>query len=131
MGKSSNGNDDSCEIGSSGVKRRLPIDGGYPRPRVFFVRVASKGLRLDAASRLANMRVEAAGLSVSFRPLVRLAGKGDTEGEAEEVEEVKETGTLGGWDGRGVNGVGRASMGNDSRDSDYCQGTVLYLDNSN
>ena len=34
-------------------------------------------------------------------------------------------------DGDGLKGVGRASMGNSSRDLDYCQGTVLTLDHSN
>ncbi len=34
-------------------------------------------------------------------------------------------------DGDGLKGVGRASMGNGSRDLDYCQGTVLTLDYSN
>jgi hypothetical protein len=34
-------------------------------------------------------------------------------------------------DGDGLKGVGRASMGNGSRDLDYCQGTVLTLDHSN
>jgi hypothetical protein len=49
---------------------------GTPHPPVFSVRVANKGVRLDAASRLADAGFEVAGFSMICRWLVIVAGKG-------------------------------------------------------
>jgi hypothetical protein len=49
---------------------------GAPPPPVFFVRVASKGLMLDAASRLANTGLKLVAFSTICKGLVRVAGKG-------------------------------------------------------
>src|SRR5579864_555467 len=48
----------------------------YPPPRVFFVRVANKGVRLDAASRMATAGPRVVLFSSSCRQLLRAAGKG-------------------------------------------------------
>ena len=49
---------------------------GSPHPRVFFVRVANKGVKLDAASRLTDAGFRAAVFSVSCGRVARVAGKG-------------------------------------------------------
>ena len=56
---------------------------GSPPPRVFFVRVAGKGLMLDAASRLTDAGFRAAVFSVSCGRVARVAGKGLGEGSFE------------------------------------------------
>jgi hypothetical protein len=51
----------------------------YPHPRVFCVRVANKGLMVDAASRLVDVGFKLAVFSVRCREIVRVAGKGVRE----------------------------------------------------
>jgi hypothetical protein len=51
---------------------------GYPPPRVFFVRVANKGVMFDAASGIATAGLKVVLFSGSCRSLVRVARKGLT-----------------------------------------------------
>jgi hypothetical protein len=48
---------------------------GWPLPPVFFVRVANKGVKLDAASRLTDAGFRVAVFSVSCGGAARVAGK--------------------------------------------------------
>jgi hypothetical protein len=53
-----------------------------PPPRVFFVRVASKGLTRDVSVRVANNRVKVACFDILSGSLVRVANNGVTRGKA-------------------------------------------------
>ena len=55
---------------------------GYPHPRVFFVRVANKGVRLDAGRKSGREGLKVAGFSVSCEAIVRVATKGVTGARA-------------------------------------------------
>ena len=95
------------------MKRRLVVEGkneqeldsgiglkGAAPPGVFFVRVANKGVKLDAASRLIDARLRAAVFSVScggaapFAKAMseRLAGKGLTGAVASDEWQLAGTG---------------------------------------
>jgi hypothetical protein len=50
-----------------------------PHPRVFFVRVANKGVNLDTASRMATAGLKMVVFSASCKWLVRVAGNGVIE----------------------------------------------------
>jgi hypothetical protein len=54
---------------------------GYPHPRVFFVRVANKGLMLDAASRMAGKGLKVARFRVASRQPVKVMNKELSSGE--------------------------------------------------
>jgi len=68
-------------------KEEIWLEGCDPHPRVFFVRVANKGVRLDAASTLANAGPRVVLFSSSCRQLLRAAGKG--VGRESKVESLK------------------------------------------
>src|SRR5271155_2107774 len=87
---------------------------GVPHPRVFFVRVAGKGLRLDAASTASTFA------DGGFEVVPSLKSKGK-EGELN-----AETPRPGRGKRRTQSG-GRASMGNCSMEVDYCQGISTII----
>jgi hypothetical protein len=69
---------DPCSVtsGESGKRvREVWLEGDTP-PRVCFVRVASKGLMLDAASRFADVGLEVVAFSVGCKGAIRATRKG-------------------------------------------------------
>jgi hypothetical protein len=68
----------------------------YPHPQCFLQEWQTKDLCLTQRASVAIAGLKVPGFSVSCEWLVRVAGKGVMEGEAKEVEEVKEVEETGG-----------------------------------
>jgi hypothetical protein len=93
--------DRSCVLLDGGEQRIVPEGKrvekeearereGIPHPPCFVQEWQTKDLCLTRSVRVANAGLKVAGFSMICRWLVRVAGKGVTEGEAKEVEGVKE-----------------------------------------
>jgi hypothetical protein len=115
---------------------------GSPHPPVFFVRVADKGLKLDAASRAStkDTRLRVEGLELNGERFRELNAETPRPGRGKRRTQRSEAGTdLGIEVGLAASlsflpsllRASRINIGNGSTDFDYCQGngTIIYHSN--